>query len=179
MWCSHAIFLEVFRECWELPVTSCTMVRLSQKLKKLKCVLSKWNIEAFGRVGKQLKSLEENLNDFKQSVIHHFTEEAERELLLCKQTHLDILHRQEIMGCQNSRVKWLKEGDSNTIFFYASMKCKQKNKMIEYMKLEDGRHLSFAEEVQLSTVTYFKDLLLTSAITIDEDVMSSSAYHFR
>lgn len=63
MWCSHPNFLEVARNCWEENVTGCAMVRLSQKIKKLKIVLRKWNMEVFGRFDMQLKAIEENLNN--------------------------------------------------------------------------------------------------------------------
>lgn len=98
MWCSRSNFLEVVHDCWEALVTGYAMVRLSQKLKKLKCVLRKWNIEVFGRVDVQQKTIEEKLNDLEQNVIQNFSQEAEIELLLCKQKHLDILHCQESMG---------------------------------------------------------------------------------
>lgn len=118
-----------------------------------------------------LKVIKENLNDLEQNVIENFSHEAENELLLCKQKLLGFL-RQEIMACQQSRIKWPKEGDSNTVFFHASLKCKRKNKMIDNMKLEDGRILSSIEEVHMGVVNYFQELLMNSATSMDEEVMS-------
>lgn len=67
-----------------------------------------------------------------------FSQERESELLLCKQRHLMWFHREEILGCQKSRIKWLTDGDSNSAFFHASLRVKKKNKLIECMELSDG-----------------------------------------
>ncbi|XP_042972679.1 uncharacterized protein LOC122304473 [Carya illinoinensis] len=147
------------------------MVRMSGKLKKLKRVLRKWNVEVYSRVELELKAIEENLIALEHNVIDNFSQQVEVELLFCKQKHLQILHRQEILGCQESRIKWLKEGDSNMAFIHTSLKCKRKNKTIDHIQLEDVGILTSTDDVHSGAVNYFHELLSTSMVSEDVEVM--------
>ncbi|XP_018826667.2 uncharacterized protein LOC108995543 [Juglans regia] len=147
MWCTHENSLNVVREYWLQEVPCCPMIQMSIKLKKLKQVLKKWNREVFGKVESKIKMVEAELVGLEDMVINNYSREADMALLTCKQKHLLCLHREEIMSCQKSRMKWLSEGDLNTAFFHASMKCKKKNKMVDHMELEDGSSLESVDAV--------------------------------
>ncbi|XP_042974693.1 uncharacterized protein LOC122306327 [Carya illinoinensis] len=93
MWCLHEDFLGVVSECWRQEFQGCPMVKFSRKLKKLKQVLKKWNREVFGKVGVDLKIIEEELLELENNVQHNYTQDMEVELLRCKQKHLQYLYR--------------------------------------------------------------------------------------
>ncbi|KAF9590944.1 hypothetical protein IFM89_000489 [Coptis chinensis] len=49
MWCSHPKFKDVVMESWQEPLSGHSLYILTQKLKRLKAVLKKWNKETFVR----------------------------------------------------------------------------------------------------------------------------------
>ncbi|XP_042972861.1 uncharacterized protein LOC122304669 [Carya illinoinensis] len=172
MWCLHEDFLGVVSECWSQEFQGCPMVKFSRKLKKLKQVLKKWNREVFGKVEVDLKVIEEELLAMENNVQQNYTQDMEVDLLRCKQKHLQYLHREEIMGCQKSRVKWICEGDENTAFFHASLRCKKKFKALESMILEDGSVLDSGEAVLEGAVDFFHQQLTTTAVSFEEPGMN-------
>ncbi|XP_042969044.1 uncharacterized protein LOC122301721 [Carya illinoinensis] len=172
MWCLHEEFLGVVSECWRQEFQGCPMVKFSRKLKKLKQVLKKWNSEVFGKVEVDLKVIEEELLELENNVQQNYTQDMEVELLRFKQKHIQYLHREEIIGCQKSRVKWICEGDENTAFFHASLRCKKKFKTLESMILEDGSVLDSGEAVLEGTIDFFQQQLTTSAVSFEEPGMN-------
>ncbi|XP_042942794.1 uncharacterized protein LOC122276978 [Carya illinoinensis] len=148
------------------------MVKFSRKLKKLKQVLKKWNKEVFGKVEVDLKVIEEELLELENNVQQNYIQEMEVELLRCKQKHIQYLHREEIMGCQKSRVKWICEGDDNTAFFHASLRCKKKFKTLESMILEDGSVFDSGEAVLEEAIDFFQQQLTTSPVSFEEPGMN-------
>lgn len=84
MWGTHEDFLQVVKRCWMEPVECCAMVRLTKKLKALKKVLQKWNVEVFGRVEYEIKNLEARLFELEDSLLPNYSQEVEQELLGCK-----------------------------------------------------------------------------------------------
>lgn len=100
-----------------------------------------------------------------------YSVEKEAELLSCKQDHLQWLHREEIMGCQKSRIKWISEGDLNTGFFHASLHVKKKTKFIDRMDISNGQVLEPADEVHDGAINFYKELLSTSSVEFDEEAL--------
>ncbi|KAF9622621.1 hypothetical protein IFM89_032520 [Coptis chinensis] len=50
MWCSHPKFKDVVMESWQEPLSGHSLYILTQKLKRLKAALKKWNKETFGNI---------------------------------------------------------------------------------------------------------------------------------
>ncbi|KAF9613811.1 hypothetical protein IFM89_011980 [Coptis chinensis] len=92
MWCSHPNFKEVVMECWKEPIMGHSLYILTQKLKRLKAVLKKWNKETFGnirfKVEEETKRLEpmheqfESGNVTEDFVMNMVDQENQVELLL-------------------------------------------------------------------------------------------------
>lgn len=91
-------------------------------------------------------------------VVADFSSQTEADLLNCKQQHLQWLHREEILGCQKSRVKWLAEGDSNMAFFHSMMRTKKNNKREGKMRLESRQVLDSVEEVHNGALSFFSGI---------------------
>ncbi|XP_035545915.1 uncharacterized protein LOC118348412 [Juglans regia] len=167
MWGSHEYFLLVVKECWSQSVKGCPMVQVSKKVKLLKKALQKWNVEVFGRVEVRIKEIEKCLLELEQEVNVDYLEEREAALLLCKQDHLQWLQREEILGCQKSRIKWLSKGDSNM----ATLRVKKKNKVVDRINIPNGQALESVDDVYARAVNFFRELLTTSSVDFDEDAL--------
>lgn len=71
-----------------------------------------------------------------------------------KQEHLKWIHREEVLACQKSRIKWLAKKDSNTSFFHASMRVKRKSKRIENMRIDNGGMLDSSDAIHEGSVIF-------------------------
>lgn len=49
-----------------------------------------------------------------------------------------VLHQEELLWFQKSRIQWLTAGDRATRFFHATLICKRKRNRIERLRLRDG-----------------------------------------
>jgi hypothetical protein len=50
----------------------------------------------------------------------------------------ELLHREEVMWMQRSRISWLREGDKNTSFFHNKASGRARKNKILKLKKEDG-----------------------------------------
>lgn len=60
---------------------------------------------------------------------------------------------------QRAKVFWLKEGDLNTKFFYASANSRRKTNQISRLQDEDGNWFSDQQDLGRIAVNYFNDFL--------------------
>jgi hypothetical protein len=70
----------------------------------------------------------------------------------------ELLHREELMWMQRSRVAWLKEGDRNTNIFHMKAAGHVKKNKIRKLRHEDGRIMSDREEMRNMTRAFFQEL---------------------
>lgn len=63
---------------------------------------------------------------------------------------------------EKSRVQWLKLGDSNTAYFFASMKERRNQNQIKVLQVENGSIIKGTEEVTTEIVGFYRRLLGTS-----------------
>ena len=92
------------------------------------------------------------------------TDEA-RSALHCAQARLLLsLKNQEEFWSQKAGVKWLKEGDSNTSFFHASVREKRMKLMIHKIKDSAGTWIEDDEQIAAEAVNFFRHLLATEEV---------------
>lgn len=58
MWVSHEGFKDMVKAVWQEQSMESGLTHLAKKLKKLKLALKDWNVQVFGRIEEQIKSLE-------------------------------------------------------------------------------------------------------------------------
>ncbi|XP_042962598.1 uncharacterized protein LOC122296867 [Carya illinoinensis] len=116
--------------------------------------LSRWNRTSFGHVQKKLAAAQQKLGEisssdpsFQQGLSHKLAREEVQ----------NWLERDEIMWKQQSRVAWLRKGDSNSQFFHSRASLRRRKNRIYHLKDAGG---IWREEVQMETliVDYFQNL---------------------
>ncbi|KAF9606887.1 hypothetical protein IFM89_029486 [Coptis chinensis] len=70
MWCTHPTFRDIVFDSWQQPILGNSIFILTQKLKRLKGVLKKWNKDTFGnikvKVEAESKKLEQMQDQFEK-----------------------------------------------------------------------------------------------------------------
>lgn len=104
----------------------------SEKLRTIKEDLKQWNIHEYGAIDINIKQLEEKISHFDGIANNRFLNSLK--LQERKEAQLDLwtwLKRRESYWAQNSRVKWIKEGDRNTKFFHTFASIRRRKNLFE------------------------------------------------
>ena len=67
----------------------------------------------------------------------------------------EILHREEIMWMQRSRIYWLREGNQNTKYFHRKASWSVKNNRISKLKRSDGSFAHDSADMTSMTASFF------------------------
>lgn len=66
---------------------------------------------------------------------------------------------EENMLRQISKINWIRLGDSNNSYFYASLKRKFSQSHIGFLKDKNGRHLTDQADIEEEVLVFFRDLV--------------------
>ncbi|KAK1268123.1 hypothetical protein QJS04_geneDACA008271 [Acorus gramineus] len=136
------------------------MFKFVKKLANTKQVLKRWNKEIYGPIHHTLVShrceMEEAQKALRQTPHDPLTMATEAEARL---KYRNTLHQEEIFARQKSRQLWLAAGDSNTKFFYNSIKSRSVKNSICCLQQNDGNLCSSSEEIKDLIVQYYQELL--------------------
>jgi hypothetical protein len=113
-----------------------------------------WSREKFGAVTKELERLREKLEHLCSS--DHA--ESEEEIKPTRQRMDELLHREEMMWLQRSRISWLQEGDQNTRYFHRRATARAKKKIIKGLRNEEGQLTQDRKMMEGVAMEFFKDL---------------------
>lgn len=94
------------------------MVRLANKLKRVKDRLKHWSRLEFGKLDQKINSLENKIFYLENKVLFDVISSIESELFDTTQQLNLWMMREETYWRERSKVKWLKEGHVNTNFFF-------------------------------------------------------------
>ncbi|XP_022880947.1 uncharacterized protein LOC111398252 [Olea europaea var. sylvestris] len=117
MWLQHPLFLHVIAESWNRECHLSGLQRMAFKLKRLKGDLKLWNKVVFGNIFQRLNDARDKILLLENQLLSDDSVTKELMELKCSYDHL--LLQEEIYRKQQSRVKWLEEGDRNTALFNA------------------------------------------------------------
>jgi hypothetical protein len=156
-WLLHKDFHGVVENYWKNCNMSGWMAHiLKEKLKGLKVVIRGWNRENYGVVDSKIEKCVEDIQvlDVKCELMGL----SEDEVRLRKKIFADMWHlrfSKEAVISQRSRQTWLRDGDSNSRYFHASLKSRGKKNFISALFV-DGVWLETPIAIRQATVNYFR-----------------------
>jgi exonuclease III len=156
-WMEHPDFFSFVEKAWKnFDVQGRKAFILKEKFKMLKAFLRKWNREVYGILDLNIDQTVKELNDIEGMLgVDGVDLESTRRDGLVKDFWRQ-LHFKESLLKQKSRLRWVKEGDSNSRYFHESIKSRRrKNQLIA---LKDGdRWIQGVPEVKGFVKNFYED----------------------
>ncbi|KAL0367744.1 UNVERIFIED_CONTAM: hypothetical protein Sradi_3664500 [Sesamum radiatum] len=158
MWFRHPNFMTVVQDSWNQPSSLTGMLRLAEKLRRLKACLKQWNKEIFGNILDQLSQAEESVHQAERKYDEEPTDLNLMAMNLCTAKLQRALTIEEDFWRQKSACKWVLEGERNTGYIHSLVRKKHAKTTISSI-MHEGRPLTEFKEVQESGVQFFHSLL--------------------
>ncbi|KAL6559131.1 hypothetical protein OROHE_006500 [Orobanche hederae] len=122
-WLEHPDFSNLVKESWEEGcIVGCGSFVFKAKLKRLRGVLCRWNIDVFGHLGRKVEDLKRELHDLDRKDDISGLSEVEsvrRKEILAK--ILVVSKDRKSLLQQKARLNWLHQGDVNSAFFHKAI----------------------------------------------------------
>jgi hypothetical protein len=154
-WLEHPEFISFVERSWKsFQVQGKKAYVLKEKFRLLKDCLRKWNREVFGILDLNIDKTVKELND-----IEGLLGEDDVDLEITRREGLNKdfwsqLHFKESLLKQKSRMRWVKEGDSNSRYFHESIKSRRRRNQLVALKNGDN-WVQGVEEVKEFVKTFF------------------------
>ena len=163
-WAAHPEFESIVVGIWNTPMDGSRLYQVCTKLKLLKEWLKTFNGAHFKNLPNQSTLARQRLLDIQRQLSSSPNDDSlrslEREALL---VYTNACKAEESFHAQKSRIKWLKEGDSNSSFFHNSVKSRfNRNKLVS-LTLDDGSTVSDPMLIKVEATAFFHTILNGSA----------------
>jgi hypothetical protein len=112
MWEREPSFSSTVGEAWEEGNPVQDLGGFAGKLKRVIGSLTRWSKDKFGAMTRELEQLRSRLQELESQP----SETARNEIDTTRVRLDELLYREEMMWLQRSRISWLQEADSNTVF---------------------------------------------------------------
>ncbi|GLT29997.1 hypothetical protein SLA2020_048240 [Shorea laevis] len=157
LWTKNEAFLTTVKQIWDSThIKGYVMYQLCKKLKALKPTLKKLNTDHYGDIQSRLQLERDKLHMLRLDLLANSCEDL-----------IQVEHEQankvaalqlaeESFFRQQSRVKWLQEGDSNTAYFHQVVKIKRMKNTITELTAMDGRKLTALLDMEAEVVQFYK-----------------------
>lgn len=155
----HPSFLEIIGNDWSV-LKPHSLKQVWNSLKVIKTKLKALHVGEFGDVRDRIAQSRDELakcqDVLQQDLWNSEVLELEREARIQRRKWLRI--HNSIMQ-QKARIKWIKDGDSDSQFFHASVKARTAGNIIVKLIDENGQVLSGMQEIEAEVLKFYKELL--------------------
>jgi hypothetical protein len=168
MWETHDNFSPKLQESWNASVPSHTIADLNSKLSSLASDLTSWGKETFGSVQLQIRVLQQELNNLRSNPARVEPSFEEKKIV---ERLAEVLHREEVMWRQRSRVQWLAEGDKNTRFFHLRASQRKKKNRVSELLMADGTTITDESDMGRAAHEFYHQLYSAEDISGLDEVL--------
>ncbi|XP_039161265.1 uncharacterized protein LOC120289927 [Eucalyptus grandis] len=134
-WSEHPNFTSIVQQIWDSHIQGIYMYILVSKLKLLKGKLKQLNMDTFSNISARAEEARESLQLVQTELV---LDPQNPQLAELEQTRravtVDLRRDEESFYGQKSRIRWLKEGDSNTRFFHLSLSKPSLQEVTDYIR---------------------------------------------
>jgi hypothetical protein len=154
MWEREESLYDEVKNAWEEAGAMQNLGDVRNSLKGVMTSLKRWSQAKFGAVSKEIKKIRKRMEE----LIFQNPLEDQPELNGLRERVDELLHREEIMWLQRSRVSWLREGDRNTKYFHRKAVGRAKKNKIKSLRKTDGQITKQKAEMECMARNFFKEL---------------------
>lgn len=153
-WLTHPGCMRIIQEVWQ----SSPSMNFIEKLKEIKVRLKEWNKHEFGNIDQKITVYEDIIYEFDlASNSRNLTEDELAERREAQTNLWTWLKRKEIFWAQNSRAKWLKEGDQNTRYFHALASIRKRKNALTSLSI-NGVVINDPAGIRDEAVSFFSNI---------------------
>ncbi|CAL9237368.1 unnamed protein product [Arabidopsis halleri] len=139
----------------------------------VKAACRKLNREGFGNIQQRTKDALEELERIQAELLSSPTDSLFREEFVARKNWNFFANAQESFYKQKSRIRWMKDGDACTSFFFKSVIANQGRNCIKMLRSEDEERIENVDQIKDMLISYYQNLLGTenlgvSPMSIDE-----------
>ncbi|XP_026458909.1 uncharacterized protein LOC113359504 [Papaver somniferum] len=169
VWKSHPDFLKVITQSWGQCLEGNPIFVFMSKMKRMKRDLKEWNWLVFGDVNKKLKQIEDEvMKTTAESDEYPSNTTLLNKLITVRGQQEILLQQQKEIIQQKSRVRWLKDGASNSRYFHIHMKLREAQNMITELENDAGIIIIDTKEIANELVKHFETKFKYQEVDIDE-----------
>ncbi|KAL0295004.1 UNVERIFIED_CONTAM: hypothetical protein Sangu_3206000 [Sesamum angustifolium] len=170
MWTMHFEFLAVVRQNWQYLTVGSGMMRIQQKLTRLKHCLKEWNKTIFENVFDKVAAVERQLKESDEASDQDPCDRAFMERNRSSAELVQVLAQEETFWRQKMGTRWAKDREQNTRYFH-SLVQKRRFRGTIFGIQHDGVYLTDPTAIKDSTASFFQ-WLLTAESVFPEDLAS-------
>lgn len=157
---THPQFLDQVLAAWQKEIAvGSELFSLGQRLKAVKQVCRRLHRVGFGNIQQKTKLAMEELQDIQSEMLVNPTESLFRREFVARKKWKFLDSALQIFFKIKSRIRWLKDGDPNTKFFFKAALAHQARNAIRFLIDEAGIKVTNKAQVKDMVVSYFHHLL--------------------
>ncbi|XP_031253529.1 uncharacterized protein LOC116111492 [Pistacia vera] len=171
-WAEHEDFLPMVERVWSVEVEGNPMYKLVSKLKALKVELKRLNRKEFWNISKRVKFARDDLAQVQERLVVDPVDDAILQEEKDKVEKMAKLSKaEESLAKQKSRVKWLREGDANTSYFFKSIARWWNRNKIASLEIGEDSVTSDQDRIKEEFVSFYSNLFEVMCLGVSYEGM--------
>ncbi|KAI9154184.1 hypothetical protein LWI28_022333 [Acer negundo] len=170
MWLEHPDFIAIVCKIWSSPIVGRPLQVVIYKLRSLKKALKSWNWEVFGNLNSVIARKSIELHSIQLDLSNRgFSYDL---FMVEASVHYELdvlLRRQKCFYRDRSRVRWLRDGDWNTSFFHASIKCRKYRNTISALSI-NGVLSEDRPTIRDHIISYYSNFFSSDVSRVERDL---------
>ncbi|KAL9675962.1 hypothetical protein QQ045_004171 [Rhodiola kirilowii] len=150
-------------QCWNFARACRNLFNIQSKLKAMKLMMKEQFVKSSRGMEKRVDDLRKELGIMQSLVEQHPTDQLLLQKEACLASDFRKLKEHQILFYQQrAKIRWLKEGDSNSKYFYSFLKGRRNMNNISLVKGADGIIYTEPHSIKAEFVNFFKSILAES-----------------